>query len=340
VDADVVVVGAGIAGLSCARELARQGVRVRLLEKSAGVGGRCATRRLEGRPVDHGLTFLHGTDTSFLEEIRLAAGSGLREGWPVRVEGPGRPCQPDAFRRHETRLAIGQGITVFPKHLARGLDVRLRTEALSLEPRGKQIVVSTETGPLSASTVVLALPAPQAAVLVESAGLSERDAESAAIRQLLAMLGSVACLTVIARYDSTAPAPDWDVLYPDSEILQLVSHDSSKRDNPESTVLVLQGGADWSRRRFADPSDAWTAEALAEAGQRVGSWAARPETTQSHRWRFARADLGSELAGPVLLNLGDGARLALVGEVFAPGGGAQAAWQSGRALATRVLAGR
>ena len=43
-DADVVIVGGGIAGLVAARELVASGLRVIVLEKGRGVGGRMATR--------------------------------------------------------------------------------------------------------------------------------------------------------------------------------------------------------------------------------------------------------------------------------------------------------
>ncbi|NJK46404.1 MAG: FAD-dependent oxidoreductase [Pleurocapsa sp. SU_196_0] len=54
---DVLVIGAGLAGLSAARDLARAGFAVRLLDKSRGVGGRTATRRIEGATFDHGAPF-------------------------------------------------------------------------------------------------------------------------------------------------------------------------------------------------------------------------------------------------------------------------------------------
>jgi phytoene dehydrogenase-like protein len=49
---DVVVVGAGLAGLSCSRTLTRRGLRVRLLEASDAVGGRVRTDRLDGFQLD------------------------------------------------------------------------------------------------------------------------------------------------------------------------------------------------------------------------------------------------------------------------------------------------
>ena len=51
---DVLVVGAGMAGLIAARELLRAGLSVLVLDKGRGVGGRLASRRIEGATFDHG----------------------------------------------------------------------------------------------------------------------------------------------------------------------------------------------------------------------------------------------------------------------------------------------
>ncbi|WP_317446813.1 FAD-dependent oxidoreductase [Streptomyces collinus] len=51
---DVVVVGAGPAGLACARDLSALGLRVRVLEASDQVGGRMRTDLVEGFVVDRG----------------------------------------------------------------------------------------------------------------------------------------------------------------------------------------------------------------------------------------------------------------------------------------------
>ena len=51
---DVVVVGAGLAGLACARELARRGVECAVLDAADAVGGRVRTDRVEGFQIDRG----------------------------------------------------------------------------------------------------------------------------------------------------------------------------------------------------------------------------------------------------------------------------------------------
>lgn len=71
---DVIVVGAGIAGLSAARELCRQGARVTLCEASARFGGRIRTEYLENWriPVELGAEFVHGDPCELLGMVREA----------------------------------------------------------------------------------------------------------------------------------------------------------------------------------------------------------------------------------------------------------------------------
>lgn len=59
---DVIVIGAGAAGLAAAAELARAGRSVLIVEARDRIGGRCHTRRLPGipAPVELGAEFIHG----------------------------------------------------------------------------------------------------------------------------------------------------------------------------------------------------------------------------------------------------------------------------------------
>jgi phytoene dehydrogenase-like protein len=57
-DAEVLVVGAGLAGLAAARHLVGAGRRVRVLEASDGVGGRVRSDRVDGFTLDRGYQVL------------------------------------------------------------------------------------------------------------------------------------------------------------------------------------------------------------------------------------------------------------------------------------------
>lgn len=60
-DADVIVVGAGIAGLNCARHLHSKGSKVLILELSDGIGGRIRTDIVDGFRLDRGFQVLQSS---------------------------------------------------------------------------------------------------------------------------------------------------------------------------------------------------------------------------------------------------------------------------------------
>src|ERR1700692_1885126 len=68
--ADVVIVGAGFAGLSAARTLTRQGKKVVVLEARDRVGGRVKAANIAGHLVDVGGMWVGPTQTRLLDLIK------------------------------------------------------------------------------------------------------------------------------------------------------------------------------------------------------------------------------------------------------------------------------
>ncbi|MEQ1500720.1 MAG: FAD-dependent oxidoreductase [Myxococcota bacterium] len=327
-DAEFVVVGAGISGLAVAGALRDRGRSVVVVDKANGVGGRCATRRLEGQPVDLGPAFLHGSNPAFVERLRALPADERVDGWPHRVAGPGGPCQARALDPGELRIALRSGLTALPKALAAGLRVELGSAIPPLRRNGGQWVV----GERRAEAVILAVPAAQARALLAAV-------EDDAVRSASALLGftqAVPCLCLAALYPLDTPDPGFDLFQPGLDSpLQLVSHDSTKRRDPAHRALVLQGRPAWSRARLDAPPAGWAAELLGAAASSVGPWVERPTVTHPHRWRFARLDQTPPLRHPVVI--GAGPRLGLAGEAFSELGGIQGAYLSGIELAARLL---
>ena len=61
----IAIIGAGIAGLAAARQLHAAGLACTLFDKGRGVGGRMATRRVDGFHFDHGAQFFTAKGASF-----------------------------------------------------------------------------------------------------------------------------------------------------------------------------------------------------------------------------------------------------------------------------------
>ena len=331
---DAVVVGAGVCGLACAQALSAAGLELLVLERARGVGGRCATRRIAGQALDFGVAFLHGRNPDFLAALR-AVPATVVEGWPSEIHGTGRPCQPDAFAPGERRLVYAEGLGAFPEHMARDLAVRLGAQVVRLEATDGALALHLEDGErIEAGKVVLALAPEETLALLGT--IPEPPPEVGSAAALLEMIRSHACLAVLATYPEDAPRPTWQVSYPEtSAVVQIVSHDSSKRPRGSSLALVVQAHAAWSRHHLDDPD--WPEALLREVAALHGGWAARPAAVETHRWLFARGDRDAELAAPLWLRLPCRARLGVAGDRFAPGGGVEAAWLSGRRLAERIL---
>ena len=95
---DVVVVGAGVAGLSAAAALRRAGVAVTLLEAGSRSGGRAYTEHpaaLGGTAFDHGASWLHAAERNKLADLARANGDALTDSggtWVRRVFVGNRPA--------------------------------------------------------------------------------------------------------------------------------------------------------------------------------------------------------------------------------------------------------
>jgi predicted NAD/FAD-dependent oxidoreductase len=72
----IVIIGSGIAGLACARRLAKAGLSPIVLDKGRGIGGRVATRRVGNLQFDHGAQFVNAHGAGFATVLAGLSAAG------------------------------------------------------------------------------------------------------------------------------------------------------------------------------------------------------------------------------------------------------------------------
>ena len=333
------VIGAGIAGLSCARALAASGVHVTVFDKSRGPGGRMSTRRGEGWACDHGAQYFTARDPLFQAELARWQAAGVAARWQPRLtvfDADGRRAQGGAggdaaggadgdARVDELARHVGTPRMTAPARLlADGLDLRLQTTVTALQryDHGWELATA-ERGllPEAFDGVLLAVPAPQALPLLQPV-----SAELAALAHGARMQ---ACWALMLRF--VAPlALDFDAAFVNHGPLRWIARDTSKPGREGMETWTLHASAEWSEAHVEDSPES-VAAALIAAFCELGG--AAPLVWSAQRWRYAITD--SAVAGGCAWDAGAG--VGLCGD-WVNGGRVEGAWLSGHALAQRVLA--
>lgn len=102
---DVVVVGAGLAGLACAKTLAAAGLEVQIVEATDGVGGRVRTDHVEGFLLDRGFQIINTAYPELRRQANLSRLGLCSFDRAVRLQVAGRMVRLEDPRRHPSALS-------------------------------------------------------------------------------------------------------------------------------------------------------------------------------------------------------------------------------------------
>lgn len=290
---DIAVVGAGLAGLVCAQSLRQQGHRVVVIEKSRGLGGRLATRRLPQAFADHGVRCLEVQGNLSQQLIQTLCAQKVIQPWTKEIGewshsgiSAGLENQPGSENQH---YASPNGITAAAKFLSAGLEIYRgqRVQSVAFDQTWDLTLESANVDPMpnvGAKALVVAIPAPQAVMLLKPLAELETD-------DFLTKLQSLTfdpCLTAIATYSATLALPSWKALKsPQDSEIAWVSLDSSKSPNSSYPVLVVQSNATFAEQHLeTDDLQAIGHHLLARITELIPELPT-PDLLQVHRWRYA-----------------------------------------------------
>ena len=297
----IAVIGAGIAGVACARTLMQAGHHVTVFEKSSGAGGRMATRNSEFGGFDHGTQYFTVRDARFekalsgsgalvrpwsantvriLDELGRVVASSLPPKEAHWVAAPGM----NALVRHWAQPLVDAHAIVFETHVTRIEPDKLKPGCWQLQAEGPGADSLVHSG---FDTVVMAMPSAQAQALLMS---------SQQAKPLMAAMGKVTvapCWTLMLAFPQAAQpnlyhlGPHWNAARSTHHRIAWLARESSKPGRGPMERWTVQASPEWSERHLEDDAPRVKAKLL-KAFTEVTGIRAEPPYAEVHRWRYAQ----------------------------------------------------
>ena len=324
----VAVVGAGMAGISCARAQAQAGCAVTVFEKSRGFGGRMSTRQTEFGSFDHGAQYFTVRDERFAQAVQDTPDTVLP--WSansVRTLDALGHVVADAPPRREAHYVATPGMNALVRTWAQPLvqhtnggSVVLNTEVVRMGPDaihtgGWQLHTQDATAEGEQAVaggfdqVVLALPHLQALALLQASGLDQGAGQ--AMAQALQAVTVAPCWTLMLAFPNAAQpdlphlGPQWNAARSTHHRISWLAREGSKPRREHIERWTVQASPAWSAEHINDAPERVTAK-LCKAFSEVTGIRAEPSYAVVHRWLYAQTQtpLGQPFLWSADLNLG------------------------------------
>lgn len=290
----IAVVGAGLAGLTLARSVAEAGHRVRVFDKSRGPGGRCATRRSDAGPFDHGAPWVQARSAAFADALRADAAQGSALALTDNAENaatPGRwigvPSMNAWVRRH------AEGLAIETERPIAALQAVQPASTAGTGPAAPAWALKVLDGdPIDAvfDRVLLALPAEQAAALLATASPPD---QACAMTTALRGVASDPCWTVMAAWPSALPleANHWQAPQADAPLASAHRQDDRPGRPAHASGAdrwVMHASPAWTRDNIDARPEAVVQRLCDALGALAGARLSSPAFAVAHRWRYAQ----------------------------------------------------
>jgi len=333
----VIIIGAGLAGISAARVFADAGWRVTLIDKAHKPGGRCATRRItpaaDSAWFDYGAQYFTAGEPLFRSLIEADLAAGHLQRWSPHIgvveRAPtGWQITPSPDSRE--RFVAPGGLNHWARHrlACTGVEARCGQRVTSISRARHAWQVHSEGGSCfdAADALLITLPPVQARAL-----LGERAAQFPVLDEASTALR--ACHSWVVR----AAALEFQGLFcKDGDLAWCAdnSHKAGETDT-EQRLWTLHADPEFSDRHVDDTPEAIKPLLINEFAAATGQSPAAIEPLHGHRWRYARPGDGAPAAHTGCAVSAD-ERLGLAGDWLC-GGKVEDAWSSGRQAALALL---
>lgn len=274
IDSDCIIVGGGITGLITATVLQRRGLRVTVLDKGRGIGGRLATRRIrEGDKIegvfDYGTQYFSVEQPQFQPWVNDWLENGVIKEW---CQGFG-----EADGTHYCGVNGTRGIA---KYLAQDLNVQTSTRVTKVSYSNQWRVKTENNQEYQGDILVMTQPVPQSLDLLD-ASLMVIPLED---RFLLEKIEYNSCITVLVLLSkpSKIPAPGGITL--EDDCLVWLGDNYQKGISPNGYAVTIHANPNFSNYYWESDDAEIVYKLITAAADYLDSPVIK---YQVHRWRYS-----------------------------------------------------
>lgn len=334
----VLIIGAGVAGLAAASELATTGWNVTLLDKARNAGGRCATRRVTQDPdspwFDFGAQYFTARHTAFKTFTKAVINSGHLRAWQPTI-GAWDDDTINPSSDTETRLIASNGLSGWLRQWAKDLSA-LPNVTLHFQQQVCELdnhstgwkACTTQQQTYLAQHLIVTAPPEQTTTLCQDALPS--------VARKVASFKSAACWSAVV--ESPARLPFNAIFFKDHPSLNWAADNQSKKPqaSQQPSLWTLHANPEWSARNV-------DADARTIGQQLIDDFSAcfplqsiqnHARLVHTHRWLYARpAEPTTPKEPPFILDANQ--KIGIAGD-WLSGGRVEGAWVSGTLLAQQL----
>ena len=296
------IIGAGIAGIACARTLVQAGHQVTVFEKSHSAGGRMSTRSSSFGSFDHGAQYFTVRDERFTKALAVAP--GLYKPWSAstvrvldehgRVAAAGLPAK-------ESHFVAVPGMNALVQHWAKPIEASLelatkvtKIERDALNAQQWQLRTSGEDDSQHVysgfDAVLLAIPSEQAHSLLQT------SKQGGDLIKSVRKVSVAPCWTLMVAFANAVQptlshlGPQWNAARSTHHRISWLARESSKPGRGSVERWTVQASPAWSAEHLEDAAPRIQAKLL-KAFSEVTGIRAEPTHADVHRWRYAQTTL-------------------------------------------------
>ncbi|MCK5861636.1 MAG: FAD-dependent oxidoreductase, partial [Candidatus Hydrogenedentes bacterium] len=273
---NVVIIGAGMAGLSAARALRDQDIDPLVLERAPEIGGRCATRTHEKGIFDLGAQFFTVRRPEFHDIADSWIASGKAREW---TRGFPEISGVSELASHP-RYCGANGMCTLADALAKDMQVRLNTPVKRISEGRSCWLIEIKQGKRIKADIVLLTPPPPAALRLIS---DENTWRMGALLLPLTGVEYIPHFAAAAVLDGPSQLPAPGAARVDDPTISWIADNQQKGISPNTPAITLHATREFAKTHQGTP--------IKEAGELLAQAAApflknKIISLYPRRWRY------------------------------------------------------